>query len=88
MQRVCVEVLPLADTATALLYERQIVLTPPLWSLFHSSRREQGCKLMAMLHMVVAGLSWLEALVPIVQHLGVRHPGRVGKRGKSRVLQL
>jgi hypothetical protein len=55
--------------------------TAAVRSLFYGARREQGRKLIAMLHMVVTGLSRLEELVPSVQQLGVRHPGGVGKRG-------
>jgi len=45
-------------------------------------------KLMVMLHMVVAGLSRLEELGPIVQQLSVRHPGGVRKWEGNLVLQL
>jgi hemoglobin-like flavoprotein len=69
------DVLPIADTAAALFYERLFVLDPTLRSLFHGDMREQGRKLMAMLHMVVTGLRRLEELVPSVQQLGVRHRG-------------
>jgi hemoglobin-like flavoprotein len=75
VQRSFAHVLPMADTAAALFYERLFVLDPTLRSLFHGDMREQGRKLMAMLQMVVAGLSRLEELVPSVQQLGVRHRG-------------
>jgi hemoglobin-like flavoprotein len=79
------DVLPIADTAAALFYERLFVLDPTLRSLFHGDMREQGRKLMAMLHMVVTGLRRLEELVPSVQQLGVRHPGGWGRRGNPSV---
>jgi hemoglobin-like flavoprotein len=75
VQRTFAEILPMADTAAALFYERLFVLDPTLRSLFHGNMREQGRKLMAMLHIVVAGLNRLEDLVPSVQQLGVRHQG-------------
>ena len=75
VQRTFADVLPMADTAAALFYERLFTLDPTLRSLFHSDMHEQGRKLMAVLQLVVAGLSRLEELVPIVQALGQRHRG-------------
>jgi hypothetical protein len=63
-------------------YERLFMPNTPLRSLFHGARRKQGRKRMAMLYMIVAELSHLEKLVPIVQQLGVRYPDGVGKWGK------
>jgi hemoglobin-like flavoprotein len=73
VQRTFAEVLPLADIVAALFYERLFVLDPTLRSLFHGDMQQQGRKLMAMLQMVVDGLSRLEELVPSVQQLGMRH---------------
>jgi len=73
VQRTFADVLPLADTAAALFYERLFTLDPALRVLFHSDMQEQGRKLMAVLQLAVAGLSRLEALLPMVQQLGVRH---------------
>ena len=73
VQRTFADVLPLADTAAALFYERLFMLDPALRVLFHSDMQEQGRKLMAVLQLAVAGLSRLEALLPMVQQLGVRH---------------
>jgi hemoglobin-like flavoprotein len=75
VQRSFADVLPIADTAAALFYERLFTLDPTLRSLFHSDMHQQGRKLMAMLKIAVAGLSRLEELVPVVQQLGVRHRG-------------
>jgi hemoglobin-like flavoprotein len=75
VQRTFADVLPMADTAATLFYERLFVLDPTLRSLFHGDMQEQGRKLVAMLQMVVVRLSRLEELVPIVQQLGVRHRG-------------
>jgi hemoglobin-like flavoprotein len=69
------DVLPIADAAAALFYERLFTLDPTLRSLFHSDMHEQGRKLMAVLQLAVAGLSRLEELVPTVQALGRRHHG-------------
>ena len=65
--------LPLADTAAALFYERLFTLDPALRVLFHSDMQEQGRKLMTVLQLAMAGLSRLEALLPMVQQLSVRH---------------
>ena len=73
VQRTFADVLPLADTAAALFYERLFTLDPALRVLFHSDMQEQGRKLMTVLQLAVAGLSRLEALLPMVQQLGVRH---------------
>ena len=73
VQRTFADVLPLADTAAALFYERLFMLDPALRVLFHSDMQEQGRKLMTVLRLAVAGLSRLEALLPMVQQLGVRH---------------
>ena len=67
------DVVPMAETAAALFYERLLTLDPTLRSLFHRDMQEQGRKLMAVLHLAVAGLSRLEDLVPILQELGKRH---------------
>jgi len=75
VQRTFADVLPMVDTAATLFYKRLFMLDPTLRSLFHGDMREQGRKLMAMLQMVVTGLSRLEELVPVVQQLGVRHRG-------------
>ena len=75
VQRSFADVLPMADTAAALFYERLFVLDPTLRPLFHGDMRQQGRKLMAMLQRVVAGLSRSDELVPIVRQLGVRHRG-------------
>ena len=50
VQRTFADVLPMADAAAALFYERLFTLDPTLRSLFHSDIHEQGRKLMAVLH--------------------------------------
>jgi hemoglobin-like flavoprotein len=75
VQRTFADVLPMADVAAALFYERLFTLDPTLRSLFHIDMHEQGRKLMAVLQLAVAGLSRLEELVPSVQALGRRHHG-------------
>ena len=75
VQQSFADVLPIADMAASMFYERLFALDPTLRSLFHGDMQEQGRKLMTMLRVVVAGLSRLEELVPVVQRLGIRHRG-------------
>ena len=67
------KVAPIAKTAAALFYARLFELDPTLRPMFRTDLREQGRKLMAMLRMVVNGLTRLEPLVPAVEALGRRH---------------
>jgi hemoglobin-like flavoprotein len=69
------QVLPIADTAAALFYQRLFELDPALRPMFHGDIQEQGRKLMAMLKLAVNGLTRLDELVPAVQNLGRRHVG-------------
>ena len=72
-------VLPIADTAAALFYQRLFELDPSLRPMFRGDIQEQGRKLMTMLKIVVNGLTRLDQLVPAVQELGRRH-ARYGVR--------
>ncbi len=79
-QIVCIQssfaqVLPIADVAAALFYQRLFELDPRLRPLFSGDLSEQGRKLMTMLQVVVNGLTRLDALIPAVQTLGRRHVG-------------
>ena len=69
------KVLPISDQAAELFYGRLFELDPELKSLFKGDMEEQGRKLMRMISTAVAALDRLEAIVPAVQQLGVRHVG-------------
>ena len=69
------KVLPISDQAAQLFYGRLFELDPDLRSLFKGDMQEQGRKLMRMISTAVAALDRLEAIVPAVQQLGVRHVG-------------
>jgi hemoglobin-like flavoprotein len=69
------QVLPIADTAAALFYQRLFELDPELRPMFRGDMQEQGRKLMAMLKLAIDGLTRLDELVPAVQSLGRRHIG-------------
>ena len=72
-------VMPIADTAAALFYQRLFELDPSLRPMFRGDIQEQGRKLMTMLKLAVNGLTRLDQLVPAVQALGQRH-ARYGVR--------
>jgi hemoglobin-like flavoprotein len=65
----------LSQRAAELFYGRLFELDPDLRALFKGDMQEQGKKLMRMISTAVATLERLEAIVPAVQQLGVRHVG-------------
>lgn len=71
------KVKPIASTAAEIFYTKLFELDPNLKPLFPAADKDamatQGNKLMTMLSAAVAGLSNLEALVPVLQDLGKRH---------------
>jgi hemoglobin-like flavoprotein len=70
------KVVPIADTAAGLFYDKLFELDPALKGLFVSfTVQQQQKKLIAMLGSAVAGLNNIDALVPVVQALGERHGG-------------
>ena len=69
------QVLPIADAAAALFYDRLFALDPSLRPLFRGDLAAQGRALMGMLRVAVHGLDRLDQLVPAVQTLGRRHAG-------------
>jgi hemoglobin-like flavoprotein len=69
------KVVPIADTAADLFYDRLFELDPSLRSLFKEDMTAQKKALMQMLTVAVRGLDRLDTLVPAVQALGRRHAG-------------
>lgn len=69
------QVMPIRDVAADLFYNRLFEIEPSTRALFSGDIKEQGVKLMAALAVVVAGLTAIEAIVPTVQELAVRHVG-------------
>jgi len=70
------QVLPIADTAAQLFYQRLFELDPSLRRLFtQTDMAEQRKKLMQMITVAVRGLTRLDELVPAVEALGNRHAG-------------
>jgi len=67
------QVVPIADTAADIFYDRLFTIAPSLRSMFPADMREQKRKLMQMIASTVDGLNNLDALVPTVKTLGARH---------------
>jgi hemoglobin-like flavoprotein len=67
------KVVPIANTAAELFYNRLFELDPALKPLFKNDIKEQGRKLMKMLGMAVDGLDELNTLIPILRGLGKQH---------------
>ena len=67
------EVLPIAEPAAALFYDRLFELDPSLRAMFRGDMKEQGKKLMDMIAVVVVNLRNLPSIVPGVRALGARH---------------
>ncbi|MCB8946335.1 MAG: hemin receptor [Ardenticatenaceae bacterium] len=68
-------VLPIANQAAALFYDRLFTLDPSLRPLFRGSMDTQGQKLMSTLALAVKGLRQPDKIIPAVQHLGRKHVG-------------
>src|SRR5215510_2892486 len=69
-------VVPIADTATAMFYERLFEIDPGSRALFENTdMAEQRLKLLQVLSVAIAGLDDLHRLIPIVENLGRRHAG-------------
>lgn len=70
------KVLPIADTAVEIFYDKLFIIDPNLKQLFPKNEQlmhAQRNKLRDMLASAVNGLSNLDALIPILQGLGRRH---------------
>jgi len=67
------QVVPISDKAAELFYGKLFEMDPSVRVLFRGDMAEQGQKLMRMISTAVNGLDRLDAIVPAVQQLGVRH---------------
>jgi hemoglobin-like flavoprotein len=67
-------VVPIADVAATLFYQRLFVLDPSLRPMFErTDMTQQRRKLMAALAGVVNGLDNLDPLIPVLENLGRNH---------------
>lgn len=67
------KVVPIADTAADLFYDRLFAIAPDVRPMFPVDLREQKKKLITMLATAVTNLHQVEAILPAVQSLGQRH---------------
>ena len=67
------KVVPIADTAADLFYDRLFDIAPDVRALFPEDMKEQKKKLIAMLATAVNNLHRVETVVPAVEDLGKRH---------------
>jgi hemoglobin-like flavoprotein len=70
------KVKPIAPAAAEIFYSKLFELDPQLKPLFptgEEAMKTQGNKLMTMLGAAVAGLSNIDALIPVLKDLGKRH---------------
>ncbi len=69
------QVVPIADTAATLFYDKLFELDPALRPLFKGDMSDQKKKLMQTLGFAVSSLKNLDAAIPAVKALGQRHGG-------------
>jgi hemoglobin-like flavoprotein len=75
VQQTFADIKPIAPAAAELFYSRLFMLDPSLRKMFKGDIAKQGQMLMSVLGTSVNGLRNLEALSPVVRHLGSRHVG-------------
>lgn len=68
------KVVPIADIASSLFYERLFETSPHLRPLFHNADLQaQRKKLVKAINMVVVSLERIDTLLPTLKDLGMRH---------------
>lgn len=67
------KVVPIADTAADLFYDRLFTIAPEVRSMFPDDIKDQKKKLIAMLATAVTNLHQVETILPAVESLGKRH---------------
>jgi hemoglobin-like flavoprotein len=73
VQTTFAKVVPIADTAAMLFYDRLFELDPSTRHMFKHDMAAQRKNLMQTLSVAVASLDRLEAIVPAIHALGKRH---------------
>jgi hemoglobin-like flavoprotein len=69
------KVVPIADTAASIFYDRLFTIAPETRALFPGDMAEQRRKLITMLAAVVNGLGNLDSILPVASALAKRHVG-------------
>ena len=67
------KVVPIADTAADLFYDRLFTIAPEVRPLFPEDLKEQKKKLIGMLATAVTNLHQADKIIPAVEQLGKRH---------------
>lgn len=67
------KVVPIADQAAVIFYDRLFEVAPSVKAMFPADMTEQRKKLMATLAVVVNGLANLESILPAASALATRH---------------
>ncbi len=67
------QVVPIADKAAELFYDKLFELDPEVRPLFKGNMQEQGQKLMATLNIAVNSIDKLDTLTPVLAQMGKRH---------------
>ena len=76
VQATWTQVVPIADIAAAMFYDRLFEIDPTARPLFRATdMTQQRKKLVQVLAVAVGSLDKLDTLVPIVEDLGRRHAG-------------
>ena len=73
VQQSFAKVVPIAEQAAAIFYDRLFAASPQVKAMFPDDMTEQRKKLMATLAVVVNGLSDLESVLPAASALAKRH---------------
>lgn len=66
---------PIADAAAEIFYNKLFTYDPSLKPLFKHDMKDQGKKLMTALKLAVKSLDDLDALVPVLETMAVKHVG-------------
>jgi nitric oxide dioxygenase len=69
------KVAPISEQAAVIFYDRLFEVAPAVKAMFPADMTEQRKKLMAVLAVVVKGLSNLESVLPAASALAKRHVG-------------
>jgi hemoglobin-like flavoprotein len=70
------KVVPIADTAATLFYERLFETSPQLAPMFAGvDFPQQRNKLVKAINMVVVSLDRIDSLLPMIRDMGLRHAG-------------
>jgi len=73
VQQSFAKVVPIADQAAVLFYDRLFEIAPDVKPMFHGDMAEQRRKLMATLGVVVTRLTRIETVLPAASALAKRH---------------